>query len=130
MSISTNNRFLQRALLADAAISGVTGLMLLLGGGVLSNVLGVPAPLLRMTGAILIPFAIAVLYFSAPPRLTRGAVQTIMTANVIWVVASVAVLVSGAIAPTTLGTAFVIFQAIVVAGFADLQFTGLRRAAA
>jgi hypothetical protein len=53
-----------------------------------------------------------------------------MAANVIWVVASILVLVSGAIAPTALGIAFVIFQAIVVAGFADLQFTGLRRVSA
>jgi hypothetical protein len=129
MSTSSNTLFLQRALLADAAISGATGLMLLLGAGILSQWLGVPAPLLRYTGAILVPFAVAVLYISAPPRLTRGAVQTVMASNIVWVVASVVVLVSGAIAPTALGAVFVIFQAVVVAGFAELQFTGLRRAA-
>lgn len=128
MSLSSNTRFLQRAMLADAAISGATGLMLLLGAGILSALLGVPAPFLRYTGAILIPFAATVLYLSAPGRLTRPAVQTVVAVNIVWVLASIAVLVGGAIAPNALGIAFVIFQAVVVAGFAELQFTGLRRA--
>jgi hypothetical protein len=38
--------------------------------------------------------------------------------------------VSGGIAPTTLGVVFVLFQAVAVAGFADLQYVGLRKSAA
>jgi len=36
------DRFLRRALIADAAISGTTGLLMLLGAGVLQEMLGMP----------------------------------------------------------------------------------------
>ena len=43
---------------------------------------------------------------------------------------SIGLLVSGWVAPTALGYAFVIAQAIVVGVFAELQFVGLRRSEA
>ena len=52
--------------------------------------------------------------------------QAIIALNVLWVVGS-AVVLFGFVAPTLLGYAFVIAQAIVVGVFAELQFIGLRR---
>jgi hypothetical protein len=46
---------------------------------------------------------------------------------VLWVVGSVALLISGLVAPTMLGTAFVIAQALIVAILAELQLLGLKR---
>jgi hypothetical protein len=59
----------------------------------------------------------------------RGAVWAIIAANAVWALASVALLVSGWIAPNVLGVIFVAMQAAVVAVFGELQFIGLRRSA-
>jgi hypothetical protein len=48
---------------------------------------------------------------------------------VLWVAGSIGLLVSGWVAPTMLGTAFVTAQAVVVGVLAELQFVGLRRGA-
>jgi hypothetical protein len=50
--------------------------------------------------------------------------------NALWVADSVLLLLGGWVNPTGLGYAFVLFQAAVVAGFADAQYLGLRRSAA
>jgi hypothetical protein len=121
--------FLRRALLADGAISGTTGLMMLIGAGMLEPILGIPAALMRYAGVALLPFAGVVLYLSRQDAIARSSVMTVIALNVGWVAASVLALVSGWLAPTALGTAFVIFQAVVVGGFAELQYAALRRVA-
>jgi hypothetical protein len=54
----------------------------------------------------------------------------VIVTNALWAAASVVLLLSGWVAPTALGYAFVIAQAAVVAVFGELQYTGLRRPAA
>ena len=48
--------FLRRALLVDAAASGLTGALMLAGAGMLTELLGLPAALLRGAGLVLIPY--------------------------------------------------------------------------
>lgn len=122
-----NSHFLRRALIADATISGATGLLMLLGAGFLDGLLGVPATLLRVAGLSLVPFAAALAYLSTRERLSAAAVRTVIAINVAWVVASAALLVSGAIEPRALGYAFIVMQALAVAVFAEVQYVGLRR---
>jgi hypothetical protein len=62
--------------------------------------------------------------------ISRPAVQAVIALNVLWVLGSAGLLVSGWVVPTLLGYAFVIAQAIVVGVFAELQFIGLRRTGA
>jgi hypothetical protein len=119
--------FLRRALVADGAISGATGLVMLAGAGMLEPLLGIPAALMRIAGIILLPFAGMVLYFARQSDIPRANVATVIGLNAGWVGASVLLLVSGWIAPTWLGTAFVMFQAVVVGAFAELQYAALRR---
>jgi hypothetical protein len=119
---------LRGALFVDAAVSGATGLLLLLAGGWLGAQLDLPATLLRSAGIILLPFAAAVGYAASYDQLSRGAVQTIVAINVAWVVASIALLFTGQVSPNTLGIAFVVIQALAVAALADVQFMALRRA--
>jgi hypothetical protein len=126
MNTHQSSTLLHRFIFADAVISGATGLAMLLGAGVLSDLLGVPAPLMRFAGVILLPFAAVVFYWSSPDRLSRPKVWTVIALNLAWVAGSVALLVAGWIEPNTLGMAFIIFQAVVVALFAELQYTGLR----
>jgi hypothetical protein len=69
-----------------------------------------------------------VLFFSR--HVTRPRVWTVVALNIAWVIASVVVLLGGVIEPTSVGIAFVVFQALVVAGLAELQVFGLRRTVA
>lgn len=119
--------FLRPALLADALVSGATGFLAFAGAGILDGRLGLPTDLLRYAGLSLIPYAMIVVYVGTRPSLSRAAVWAVVATNVLWSVDSAVLLMSGAVAPTALGYAFVIFQAAVVAGFAGLQAAGLRR---
>ncbi|MFC7584058.1 hypothetical protein ACFQYP_10090 [Nonomuraea antimicrobica] len=47
--------------------------------------------------------------------------------NVVWTLGSIAAVVTGAADLTTAGSAWAIAQALVVALFAELQITGLRK---
>lgn len=49
--------------------------------------------------------------------------------NVLWAADCLILLASGWVAPTGLGIAFVLVQAVTVLAFADLQYLGLRRSA-
>jgi hypothetical protein len=122
--------FLHRALLLDAVATGATAALLLAGGGLLAGLLGLPPGLLRGAGLVLLPFVALVAWTGLRPVPPAGAVRAIIGVNAAWVVASLALLVGGWVSPTTLGTAFVIAQAVVVGAFAELQLLGRRRAAA
>jgi hypothetical protein len=119
--------FLQRALLADALISGATGLLMFLGAGFLTGLLALPEPLLRYAGLALLPFAAFVAFVATRERLNRMLVWDVIILNALWTIGSIVLLVSGWVAPNMLGAAFVIFQAVVVGVFAELQFIGVRR---
>ena len=130
MSHFRPSTFLRAALIGDAAASGATGLLTGLGAGFCATLLELPEDLLRTGGLVLIPYAAAVAFLGTRESLSPGSVWAVIVANVIWVAASALLLLSGAVAPNALGYAFVIAQAVVVAGFADAQFLGLRRAVA
>lgn len=119
---------LRGALFVDAAVSGATGLLLLVAGGWLGAQLDLPPMLLRAAGVILLPFAAAVGYAAAHDPLSRGAVHAIVGVNLAWAIASIALLFTGHVSPNTLGIAFVVIQALAVAALADVQFMALRRA--
>jgi hypothetical protein len=119
--------FLRKSLLLDAAASGATALLLIAGASLLDGLLGLPVALMREAGLILVPFVAFVAWVGTREDVARGAVWTIIAANALWVAASIGLLVSGWVAPTALGYAFVIAQAAVVALFAELQYAGLKR---
>ncbi len=122
--------YLRTSLLADAAASGATGLLMLAGAGFLEGWLGLPAPLLRTAGLLLVPYVMFVIHAGTRDRLVPGMVWTVIVANALWVAASALLLIGGWVAPTMLGYAFVVGQAAAVGLFGELQYTGLRRPAA
>jgi len=124
------NTFLRYALLADAVASGATGLLLIAGADLLTGLLGLPVALMREAGLLLVPYVALVAFVGTREAISRPAVQAIIALNLLWVVGSMGLLMGGWVAPTALGTAFVIAQAVVVGVFAELQFVGLRRAQA
>ena len=127
MSVFGLSPFLRRALLADALISGATGLLMLSGANVLASLLGLPEALLRYAGLVLLPYGALVAYVATREQLRRWAVWTVIVANAIWALGSIVLLLSGWVTPNALGYTFIIFQALVVAGFAEIQYIGLRR---
>ena len=123
----TRPNFLRYALLADAIASGATGALLIAGAGLLDGLLGLPVALMREAGLLLVPYVALVAYVGTRELISRPAVQTIIALNIVWTGCSIGLLLTDYVAPTALGTTFVIAQAAVVALFAQLQFIGLRR---
>jgi len=119
--------FLRLALVADAAVSGFTGLAMILGAGIVDGLLGLPASLLHYAGLSLIPFAAVVGLIATREQLSRPAVWAVIAYNALWAVDSIVLLAGGWFTPTLLGYAFTVAQAVVVAAFAELQYVGMRK---
>ncbi|HEY8380609.1 MAG TPA: hypothetical protein VIL09_00525 [Microvirga sp.] len=130
MSSIRPSSFLRLALLGDALASGATGILAFAGAGLLADPLGLPVPMLHLVGLVLIAYAAAVAWVGTRPVVSSRIVWTIVVLNGIWALDSVLLLASGWVAPTALGIGFVVFQALVVAGFAAAQAHGLRDASA
>jgi hypothetical protein len=124
---TVKSNLLQRALQADGVISGATGVLMLALAEPLSGLLGLPPGLLRGAGAALLPFALFVWWLSAQPAVSRRAAWAVVVINALWTADSIWLLLSGHVAPTGLGTVYVIGQAAIVLLFAELQYVGLRR---
>ncbi|WP_031334923.1 hypothetical protein [Rhodopseudomonas sp. B29] len=118
---------LRRALQADALISSAMALLLTFGAGPLASLLALPHGLLLETGLFLILYAALVGWLGSRTALPRPLVLLVIIGNALWTLGSIALLISGAVAPNGLGISFVVMQAIAVGVFAELQFMGLRR---
>jgi hypothetical protein len=126
MTTSTS-RFLRRVLIVDAVTSGVIGLVMVLGAGLLELLLAVPGTLATYAGLSLIPFAALVGWLASREHMPKLAVWAVIVCNALWAADSLLLLVSDFVAPSPLGIAFIIAQALVVAILAELEFVGLRR---
>lgn len=118
---ATDAQSIRRALLLDATASGAMGMLLIVGAGPLETLLGLPGGLLRAVGLFLIPFAAFLIWLARRADVLRGLVRTIVIGNVLWVLASLLLLLSGWVSPTGVGMAFVVGQAVAVAVFAYLE---------
>jgi len=107
------------ALLLDAVISGANGVAYLVAAGPIGELLGVPADFLRALGAFLVAYGIVVWLVSRRP--SSPAVAAVVAGNVLWVLASAVYVIAGWHDPTTAGIVWTVLQAIIVAGFAELQ---------
>ena len=83
--------------------------------------------LLRGTGAFLIAYAALVWVTGTRRTIPRAPVLAIIAGNAAWAAGSVVAAIAGLGDPSTAGTVWMVLQAGVVAGFAELQLTGLRR---
>jgi hypothetical protein len=126
-SFNTPSALLRRVLLADAVGTGISGLALLVAAAPLSARLGLPSGLLMGAAAIFIPFAAYVGWLGTRRRVHRPLVFAAIVLNALWAVDSVLLLLTPWVQPTPFGELFVIAQAVLVAGIAELEFIGLRR---
>jgi hypothetical protein len=121
---------LRRAIQADALVSGAMAALLSVGAGALAPLLSLPEMLLRESGLFLIVYAALVGWLGTRALMPKSLVIAVIAGNALWVLGSVALLLSGAVAPNLLGIGFVLMQAVAVGVFAELQFLGLRRSGA
>lgn len=116
---------LRNVLRVNALSSGLTGLLLAVFPGLFQNVFEVnqTAPFFWV-GIFLVVFAIGVGAASLPRSLERSSVVAIITADTLWVVASI-VLVAMPVQMSLYGTLIVLAVAAWVLMMAILQYRGL-----
>lgn len=124
-----NSIMLRQIVLVDGLVSGAMGALLIVAAGPLSGLTGLSAAFLFWVGVALMPWVAGLVWLGRREPLNRSGVEAVIALNALWVVASIGVLVAGPFAPTVFGYIFIIAQALAVAAFAELQFTGLRRTA-
>lgn len=118
---------LRLALTLDAAVTGANGLAYLVAAGPLGDLFGLDSGLLRGVGAFLVAFAVLVAAAARSATPAPALVVSIIVANACWSAMSVVAALAGWGSPDTVGTVWIVMQAVVVGAFAELQTTGLRR---
>jgi hypothetical protein len=119
LTITAGRSLLKPALILDAAVTGLNGVAYLAAAGPLEDLLGLPAAWLRTAGVVLVAFAALVALASRRP--SAAAVRAIVAVNAAWAIGSVVFAIAGWGSPETAGTVWIVLQAVVVAGFAELQ---------
>ena len=120
--------FLRRILALDSLSCAAMGLLMALGAAALAPLFGLPEPLVRTAGLLLLPLAAFILWLASRPAPPPALVWAVILGNAGWTAESLFVL--GQHQPTALGTAFVAAQAAAVLGLAALEYLGLRKARA
>ena len=122
--------FLRRALLADALVSTLVGVVLTLGFTALREPLGLPMSVLTLASAASLPYAGYLLWLATRAAVPRAAVWVPIVLNVVWAAEFLLLAFSVDPSPTPLGRAFMAVQVIGALLFAELELIGLRRACA
>ena len=115
------------ALRLDAVVTGLNGAAYLAAAPLMEDLLGLPAGPMRVVGAFLLLFAVAVWAVGSRTPVDRRAAGAVVVLHELWVVSSLLTAVTGLGSPGAVGTTWIVLQAVVVAGFAALQTVGLRR---
>ena len=125
---ASNDRasFLRWILLADAATCVAMGLVLALAAHALSGPLNLPVPLLQYSGLALLPIAAYIAWVATRKNPPSVGVALVIAGNALWIAASVALLVSGWVSPSPLGSVFLIAQALAVALLDVLEYVAWR----
>jgi hypothetical protein len=124
---SADGALLRLALKADAVITGANALAYLAAFAVLDSWLGVPTAALLGVGAFLAVYSGLVWRLATRPSMPTPAVAAVIAGNALWAVDSLIVLALDTFSPTLAGQVVIAVQAVGVAGFAAIQYLGLRR---
>ncbi|HEY0628650.1 MAG TPA: hypothetical protein VGD23_04915 [Sphingomicrobium sp.] len=118
--------FLKRVLLMDAASCLAMGALLLIAAGALSGLFGIDRSILLLAGAILIPSGLFMTWTALRAPIAPALVSIIILGNILWVGESFLLLgqISGV---TAIGQAFIVVQALGVAGITALETLGIFR---
>lgn len=119
--------FARMALKLDAVATGLNGIAYLAFATVLDSFFGVTTAVQYPVGAFLLLYALGVLAIGTRKGINRTGLMAVIVANLLWVVVSLVVLISGALSPTGVGAIWIVLQSLTVGGFATLQYVGLKR---
>jgi len=121
-----NDRLLRYSLRGNAAFSTLSGLASLVFATPLASALGSSPPLpLQIIGAQLLGFAALLVWLASRPVIRPGFVWAVIAADLLWVVGTIPLVMSGQLTSAGNWTAGMI--ADVVALFALLQYLGVHR---
>ena len=130
-SITKNNQgsnLLKNALRGNALFSGTSGLVALAAAQSLAAFTGINPPIIFVVlGIALILYAVDLWWVASRETINRRFAWAAIILDVLWVIGSIAVLLSGWLPLTVAGSWTIALLAEAVAIFAVLQFVGLRR---
>ncbi len=129
-SFFASPHFLRRVLWLDAGTGMATGVLQVLLPGSLAGLLGLPEGLLIGAGWLMLAYVAGIVFLATRLVVPAAGVWVLIVANLLWVLACLALLMGGVVAPTLLGMGFIAVQAVTVGALAELQWIGVRRAAA
>ncbi|MFY0735321.1 MULTISPECIES: hypothetical protein [Aurantimonas] len=118
---------LRTLLTLDAVTCTVMGGLLLAASGPIASVTQIPAGFLSGAGMLLLPIAAFMVAVARLRPIPGWAAHMVVLGNALWVVASVALPVSGVLAPNLPGWICLLAQAGVVALLAVLEFETAQR---
>ena len=121
---TTSNKKLRNVLAFDCFTCLAAAAVMIGGATLLAPVTGLPEPLTRAAGIILLPVAALFGAMAAVRHLPRSLALLAVIGNIAWVLASLIVL--SVVPVTTAGLAFVIAQAAVVAVLALLEWKAMQ----
>ncbi len=129
-SLIASPHFLRRVLWLDAATGVATGLLQLLLADQLAVLLGLPVGLLVASGWAIFGYVALIAFIATRPFIPQALVWLLIAANAAWVLGCLALLFGGLATPTLMGQAFIAVQAVAVGVLMELQWLGVRKAAA
>ncbi|RYF89419.1 MAG: hypothetical protein EON95_18815 [Caulobacteraceae bacterium] len=118
---------LRRTLGVDAATCAAMGVAMTAGGLPIGRITGLPPALLMAAGIVLLAVAAVMAWLAGRSSAPAPMVWLVLGGNAGWVAASLALLASGWVQPTLVGTVFVLAQALGVVGLTAVEFVGYRR---
>ncbi|GAA5074237.1 hypothetical protein [Nocardia iowensis] len=119
---------LRTTLRVDGWSTGAFGIVMLAGAAPLRDPLGLPTTWSIPIGVAMLGGALALLLIVGMPEIPFRHACAVVAVNALSAVGMVALALSGLIELTGLGVAFLFIGATVVAAFAVVEFTGVRRA--
>lgn len=120
--------FLRRVLWADAIVSAVVGIVMAAAAPLIESLTRLPSGLLIAAGLALLPYAAYLVWLATRAAVPAGAVGVPIALNLLWALDCAWLAFAAEPRPAALGMAFLATQALTVLVFAELEFTGLRRA--
>ncbi len=119
---------LRRALQADGVFCTLSGLLLIADAGPIAALIGVSQPwILTVLGVDLLIYAALLFLAARRTPIVRWHAQAFMAADVIWVLASVVLVLGGLLPLTTFGFWAVLGVADIAAVLGALKYIGWRR---
>jgi hypothetical protein len=118
---------LRLALRADAIFCLATGAISLAEAQPLGALLGLPPLALSILGAVVAVSGAFLLYIAAQAQISRRIALVALVLDVIWVIDSLVLLISGWLPLTSAGMWTIGLVALAVATLGELKFFGLRR---